>query len=170
MTVTVRPEAPADESAVRRVHEAAFPTPAEARLVDLLRQDGQARVSLVAVAAGEVVGHVLFSPVTLDGVSTEPAALGLAPVAVLPDWQRRGVGSALIRAGLEACRRLGTPWVVVLGWPAYYPRFGFEPAGPRRLGNEYGAGEAFQVQELIPGSLPAAGGLVRYAPEFALAL
>jgi putative acetyltransferase len=112
---------------------------------------------------GAVVGHVLFSPVTVAGA---PDGIGLAPLAVLPAHQRRGVGSALVREGLEACRRLGCPFVVVLGHPGYYPRFGFRRAAGAGLGNEYGADEAFMVLALRPGSLPAGGGLVRYGPDF----
>jgi putative acetyltransferase len=162
----VRPEQPGDIEAVARVHEAAFPTPAEARLVGLLRAAGKATVTLVAVSEGRVVGHVLFSPVTIDGCPT--VGLGLAPVAVLPECQRRGVGSSLIEAGLDACRGAGVSYAVVLGHPDYYPRFGFRRASERGLGNEYGADEAFMVLELRPASLPPGGGLVRYAPEFAL--
>jgi len=162
-----RPEMPADLAAVRRVHEAAFPTPAEARLVDQLRAQGRALVSLVAEPAGEVVGHILFSPIEVEGVPLSHLALGLAPVAVLPAFQRQGVGSRLVRAGLEACRVLGCGFVVVLGEPGYYGRFGFERAGRLGLRNEYGADDAFRVIELSPGSIPPAGGLVKYAPEFA---
>lgn len=162
----VRPEQPGDTEAVARVHEAAFPTTAEARLVALLRGAGKAMVSLVALSEERVVGHILFSPVTIDG--SPMVGAGLAPVAVLPKCQRRGVGSRLIEAGLDACRAAGVPFVVVLGHPEYYPRFGFRRASERGLGNEYGADEAFRVLELRPGSLPPGGGLVRYASEFAL--
>jgi putative acetyltransferase len=158
---------PADLAAVRRVHEAAFPTPAEARLVDQLRAQGRALVSLVAEQAGEVVGHILFSPIEVEGVSLLRLAVGLAPVAVLPSCQRQGVGSRLVRDGLEACRGLGCGFVVVLGEPGYYGRFGFGRASRWGLRNEYGADDAFQVIELVPGSIPSSGGLVKYAPEFA---
>lgn len=161
----VRPEQPGDAAAVAHVHESAFPTSAEARLVGLLRDAGKASVSLVAVAGGGVIGHILFSPVTIDGSPTVGA--GLAPVAVLPDCQRRGVGSRLIEAGLDACRGAGVPYVVVLGHPEYYLRFGFRRASEQGLANEYGADDAFMVQELRPGSLPTGGGMVRYAAEFA---
>src|SRR5262245_38064758 len=117
----IRPERAGDEAAIRAVHRSAFPADAEARLVDRLRANGKARVSLVAEADGLVVGHVLFSPVTVEGRST-CVGLGLAPLAVAPDHQRRGVGSALVREGLAACRRQGCGFVVVLGHPAYYPR------------------------------------------------
>jgi putative acetyltransferase len=160
--VTIRPERAGDADAIRAVHCAAFPTDAEARLVDRLRAAGQARVVLVAEVDGRVVGHVVFSPVSVAGAQ----GLGLAPVAVLPERQRSGVGSELIREGLEACRRDGWPFVVVLGHPAYYPRFGFRRAGPLGLANEYGADEAFMVLELRPDGLPTAGGLVKYGPEF----
>jgi putative acetyltransferase len=166
------PERANDQAGIRAVHLAAFPTPIEADLVDRLRSNGRAMVSLVAREGDAVVGHVLFSPVTIHAVDTphgEPLAhgLGLAPVAVLPESQQRGVGAALIKAGLARCREMSVPSVIVLGEPEYYARFGFEPASRHRLTSEYNAGDAFQVLLLAPDSLPAQGGLVRYGDEFA---
>nr|AHG52947.1 hypothetical protein META_00021 [uncultured organism] len=161
----IRPEQPGDSAGIYAVHCAAFPSDVEARLVDRLRANRQAIVSLVAEEEGRIVGHILFSPVVIAG-QTESRGLGLAPVAVAPDWQRRGVGSALIRAALAACRGLDCGFVVLLGHPDYYPRFGFERASRFGLTNEYGADEAFMVLEMRPGSLPPGGGLVRYGPEF----
>jgi putative acetyltransferase len=165
--VRIRPERADDAAAVRAVHCAAFPTDAEARLVERLRACGAACVSLVAEVDDAVVGHVLFSPVSVVAASGCRQGLGLAPLAVLPAHQRCGVGSALVREGLAVCRQAGWAFVVVLGHPGYYPRFGFRQASAAGLGNEYGADKAFMVLELQPGSLPAGGGLVRYGPEFA---
>jgi putative acetyltransferase len=162
----IRPEHAGDEAAVRAVVEAAFPTPAEARLVDALRAAGQVLVSLVAERGGEVVGHVLFSPVTIDGARVASGA-GLAPLAVHPAWQRHGIGGALVREGLRRCAASGVGFVVVLGDAAYYGRFGFRRAAARGLGNEYGADENFGVVELVPGCLAGVTGVVRYGPEFA---
>jgi putative acetyltransferase len=164
--LTIRPERAEDEAAIRAVHCAAFPTDTEARLVDRLRTGGHARVSLVAEEDGVVVGHIVFSPVLVGAPPARCEGLGLAPVAVLPAHQRQGVGSALTRAGLAVCRQEGIAFVVVLGHPGYYPRFGFQPASAAGLDNEYGAEEAFMVLELQPGALPTPGGLVRYGPEF----
>jgi putative acetyltransferase len=158
---TVRAEQPGDEAAIHAVHTAAFPTLAEADLVDALRAAGRLRVSLVALESRAVVGHVAFSP--LDA----PGGVGLAPLAVRPPWQRRGIGERLVRRGLEACRAVGAGFVVVLGDPAYYGRFGFAPAARWGLLDDYGGGGAFQALELIAGQLPVGVGLVRYAPEFA---
>jgi putative acetyltransferase len=163
MNVLVRPELPEDAAAVHEVHRRAFPTAGEADLVDALRAAGKAHVSLVALVDSLVVGHILFSPITVDGVGL---GLGLAPVAVLPAHQGKGIGSRLIEEGLAVCRREGVPLVVVLGEPGFYAQFGFRRAGEHGLGNEYGADEPFRVMELRPGSIPPAGGLVRYAPEF----
>jgi putative acetyltransferase len=163
---TVRPEQARDAPFVHAVHRAAFGAEDEAHLVDRLRAGGWARVSLVAEAEGAVIGHILFSPVSIVGAEASCRGLGLAPMAVLPAHQRRGVGGALIREGLAACRREGVGFVVVIGHPGYYPRFGFRPAGAMRLTNEFGADDAFLVLELQAGSLPARGGLVRYGPEF----
>lgn len=162
--LTIRTEQPGDIDAIRRVHEAAFPTPDEARLVDALRAMGQLLISLVADDGGDVTGHIAFSPVR---VGNEGGGVGLAPLAVLPARQGRGIGSRLIREGLEICKHNGYGFVVVLGHPLYYPRFGFVRASTHGLGNEYGAAEAFMVQELRPNGLPKAGGLVRYGPAFA---
>ena len=160
----VRPEKPEDHDPIRTVHAASFPTPCEARLVDALRAAGHLSISLVAVERRQVVGHAAFSPVSLPGTSD---GVGLAPVAVLRAFRRRGIAARLIREGLAICERSGHGFVVVLGDPAYYRRFGFGPASGWRLRDEYGGGDAFQTLELRPGAIPTDGGLVRYAPEFA---
>src|SRR5688572_13289980 len=122
MTATIQAEQPGDETAIRAVHDAAFPGPLEGRLVDDLRRAGRLTISMVAVVDEQIVGHIAFSPVTVgDGA----VGLGLAPLGVLPTMHGRGIGSALAEAGLARCRDLGTGFVVVLGSPAYYGRFGF---------------------------------------------
>ena len=162
--ITVRPEDERDAPAVRAVHEAAFGQPDEAGLVDALRAaDAHVpELCLVAETAGEVVGHVMFSRAGLgDG-----EALALAPVGVLPAWQRRGVGAALCREGLRLAETTRFPLVIVLGHAGYYPRFGFEPA--RRLGIE----APFEVPDeswmacRLPAYEPSARGVVRYARAF----
>lgn len=161
----VRPEEAADRAAIRAVHAAAFPTDAEAGLVDRLRVNGRLTLGLVAAVDDAIVGHVAFSPVSVAGRST--GGLGLAPLAVLPSQQRHGVGSQLVRAGLAKCHELGAPFVVLLGHSEYYPRFGFRVASTFGLDNEYGATDSFFAIELQPGGVPPGGGMVRYAPEFA---
>ena len=163
----VRAEAPEDSPSVRRVNELAFDGAVEANLVDALRESGAAHVSLVAEEDGRVVGHILFSPVTVESAGGVWGATGLAPMAVLPERQGRGVGSALVREGLKECRRLGHDIVFVLGHADYYPRFGFRPAGPLGLTCEFPSPEEFfMVAELRPGALAGRTGLVRYRPEF----
>ena len=162
--ILIRAEQAGDAGAIHAIHAGSFPTVAEARLVDMLRDVGRLSVSLVAEAGGEVIGHVGFSPVT---VASGEVGAGLAPVAVLAAHRRRGVAARLIEAGLAECRAAGFVWVVVLGEPGYYSRFGFRPAQEVGLSDEYGGGPAFQAMELAPGGLPTGAGLVRYAPEFA---
>ena len=118
----IRAEEQLDRAGVRAVNVAAFETALEANLVDALRDQAEPIVSLVAEDDGVIVGHIMFSPVSLSG---HPALhiMGLAPMAVSPARQRKGIGSALVRAGLERCRRLGIGAVVVLGHPAYLPTF-----------------------------------------------
>ncbi|HEX8559233.1 MAG TPA: N-acetyltransferase [Pyrinomonadaceae bacterium] len=165
--LTVRAEAPEDRESVRRVNEAAFGRAGEADLVEALRAGGRHSVSLVAEEAGRVVGHILFSPLTVESGAGEWVAQGLGPMAVVPGRQRRGVGSLLVREGLRSCARLGHEVVFVLGHADYYPRFGFRAAAREGLACEFPAPEeCFMVAELRPGALAGRKGLVRYAPEF----
>jgi putative acetyltransferase len=165
MTSIIRPETPADIGAIHGIHAAAFRTDGEARLVEALRNGGKLSVSLVAELTGELVGHIAFSPVTLEGT---PGGVGLGPVAVAPEFQSRGFGGQLIREGLAVCRREDYRFVVVLGNPTYYGRFGFVAASRWALKDEFGGGDAFMGMELQPGAIRAGGGLMRYAAEFNL--
>ena len=162
----IRGEQPGDAAAIRHVNTTAFDTSLEADLVDALREQARPIVSLVADEGGIVTGHILFSPVTL---SSQPGLLlmGLAPMAVVRDQQRRGVGSALVRAGLDECRRLGVVAVAVLGHADYYPRFGFRPASSFGLVSQYDVpDDAFMALELEPGALRGHAGTIRYHPAF----
>lgn len=161
---SIQAETAANKEAVRQVHVNAFPTAAEADLVDRLRDNRNLRVSLVAEYKEQVVGHIAFSPVRDE--SGAGMGLGLAPVAVLSSHQRKAIGSRLIEAGLDACRESGADYIVVLGDPAYYGRFGFVPANRFGLTCEYTDGDAFQVIELRDGALNNVTGLIRYADEF----
>lgn len=164
--MNVREERAQDRTGVRRVNLSAFETDAEANLVDALREQASPHVSLVAESDGEIVGHIMFSPVTL-GEHVRPTIMGLAPMAVLPGHQRQGIGSVLARAGLEGCRRLGCGAVVVLGHPSFYPRFGFRPASQFGVRCEYDApDEAFMLVELQEGCMRNVGGTASYHPAF----
>ncbi len=162
----IRPERPEDIPSIHDLEQAAFGRGAEADLVDLIRSRGKAILSLVAEDAGSLVGHVLFSPVILEGWF-DLRGLGLGPIAVHPEIQHKGIGSRLIRAGLAWCREQGYDYVVLLGDPHYYSRFGFRTASGLGLGNEYGVDEEFMAVELYPQALKGADGVVKYAAEFA---
>lgn len=164
MNILIRPELPEDHSTVEKIHTSAFPTDAESRVVNAIRANGLAVVSLVAVADGNVVGHILFSPVTTHPPTPE-MGFGLAPVAVLPAYHGKGIGSQLIRAGLVRCRELGCDYAVVLGGPKYYMRFGFKKASEFGLQNEYGVEDEFMAIQF--NAFPM-GGLVKYTPEFSM--
>lgn len=161
--MVIRAEHVDDIPAIAAVHIAAFPTPAEARVVDALRKAGRLTISLLAEQNGIVGGHVALSPITIAG---EGGGLGLGPIAVLPQFHRQGIGKSLVNQALAEARKLGTGLVVVLGSPAYYGRFGFKPASGFGLSDEYGGGGAFQAIELRPGAT-CHRGVVQYAPEFA---
>jgi len=123
--IEIRDEQPGDVGAVWEVNRQAFDQEQEGRIIDALREHGGALLSLVAIADGAVVGHIMFSPLTVGLVVG--AALG--PMAVLPAYQRQGIGSRLVERGVERLRSDGSPFIVVIGHPEFYPRFGFESAG-----------------------------------------
>ena len=165
--VSVRLEAPDDWRAIREVNERAFGQPNEADLVDALRQAAHPFISMVATENSTVVGHISFSPITI-GADPAPVGLGLAPMAVVPERQNSGIGSQLVRSGLDECRRQDRHLIVVVGHPTYYPRFGFVPGSRRGLTCEYPVpDDVFMVLELTPGALRGRSGLVRYHPAFA---
>jgi putative acetyltransferase len=165
--IVIRCEEPDDVGAIRVVHERAFGQPAEANLVDALRAHGKATLSLVAEQNAQIVGHILFSPVTIEADGSVVAGMGLAPMAVLPERQNRGIGSRLVEAGLAQCRAAGHERAVVLGHPEFYPRFGFIPASRYGLRSEYEVrDEVFMAMELRDGAMQGCAGLVKYASEF----
>jgi putative acetyltransferase len=165
--ILVRPEQPTDIAAIREVNERAFASPDEAKLVEALRQAHAITMSLVAEVDGRIVGHILFSPVDIDRDNGQDIAVGLGPMAVLPDVQRRGIGKALLGTGLEKIRDAGHGAIVVVGHPSYYPRFGFKSASEFGLRWEVAGHEnAFFAIELRPGFLGVRPGVVRYRPEF----
>lgn len=162
----IRPEKPSDTLAIHTLNASAFDTPAEADLVDSLREQAKPYVSLVADDSGTIVGHIMFTPVLLPGCSMLNI-MGLAPMAVTHTRQRQGLGSALVRSGLDACKQLGCGAVVVLGHAEYYPKFRFVPSARFGIRSEYDVPEdVFMVVELIPGYLRGASGIVKYHPAF----
>ena len=166
-TMTIRPERPEDASRVRHVNELAFGQPMEADLVERLRQGCTDSLSLVA-EDDAVVGHILFTPVAIESEERRVLGMGLAPMAVLPGRQRQGIGSQLVRRGLDILRERGCPFVVVIGHPEYYPRFGFEPASTHRLASQWDGvpDAAFMVQILDAYAMAGVSGVAKYRDEF----
>ena len=165
--ISVRQERPEDVPAIRDVNEQAFGRVDEADIVDALRKRGAVSISLVAIQEDQVVGHILFSPVTIKSEHSSFEAIALGPMAVLPSHQRQGIGSQLVRAGLEQCKKLGQSIAIVLGHPEFYPRFGFKPSRPFGIRWENDVSpEVFMVAELSEGALNGRSGVVVYQPEF----
>ena len=162
----IRREKRSDILDVREVNECAFKGSVEARLVELLRDGNKVVVSLVATLDDKVVGHIMFSPITIESNPKNARGLGLAPLAVLPKYQGRGIGKSLVARGLEECREEEYDIIAVLGDEPYYSRFGFKRASIFGLRNEYDVGENFMVLELKADALKFASGLVKYQPEF----
>ena len=163
----IRDEAESDAAAVRALLMAAFESPVEAGIVDALRLACSDRISLVAEDGGEVAGHILFTPVDLATTAGVVRGYGLAPLAVRPDRQRRGIGSRLVHAGLARVREAGAPFVIVIGHPDYYPRFGFAPASRHGVRCQWPdiPDAAVMLLVLDPTRTPFEGE-ARYRPEF----
>jgi putative acetyltransferase len=167
LDVSIRHECSGDIDAIGRIHEEAFGQPQEACLVEQLRANHGILLSLVAVAAGQIVGHILYSPVSLDAGGTEVQGAGLGPMAVLPGFQRAGVGSRLVAEGTRRLRQRGCPFIVVVGHPDYYPRFGFVPGSRHGVRCQWDVPDAaFMMLPLDRSRLDAAPGLARYRDEF----
>ena len=169
MNPVIRPEQPDDYQAVRAVNLAAFDTAVEADLADAMRETPEyvPELSLVAELDGQIVGHALFSEVTVEQEAGELRALSLGPIAVLPNHQNRGIGSALIEHGHRRGRELGYPFVVLIGHPWYYPRFGYQQARQFGLETIWDVSDpVFMVCELESGALKTAAGTIRYPEPF----
>jgi putative acetyltransferase len=166
--ITIRPEQPGDVDAVRAVNLRAFPHPVEADLVDKLRVACPEAVSLVAELDGKVVGHILFTSVTVQTRTGEILGMGLGPMAVVPDCQRQGIGSLLVGAGLDVLRERACPFVVVLGHAGYYPRFGFAPASRHgiRCSWEGIPDNVFMAIVFDKKTMSGVSGVARYRNEF----
>jgi putative acetyltransferase len=170
--ISIRPEEAKDYDQVRAINLAVFEDGPEADLVDTLRSSCADCLSLVAEEAGELMGHILFTPVVVASSEHRIEGMGLAPMAVTPELHRSGIGSQLVSHGLEVLRKRSCPFVVVLGHPEYYPRFGFERASAHGLRSQWDRvpDEAFMVTVFDRGSLAGGGGVARYWEEFDAAM
>lgn len=167
MNLTIRIERSSDHAAVYEVNRLAFGRVEEADLIERIRSLTSEIISMVAVLGDLIVGHVLFSPVTVQTNPSETAALGLGPVAILPDYQRQGHGTRLTEVGLRQCKLSGCKVVFVLGHPEYYPRFGFRPsANGGFFFKNHEFDPYFFFLELEPGASSELSGEVCYLPPF----
>jgi putative acetyltransferase len=165
--MTTRQEGPEDAEAIRRVNAEAFGQPQETRLVEQLRANHGILLSLVALVDDQVVGHILYSPVRLGEGNHEVGGAGLGPMAVLPAFQGKGVGSKLVTEGNERLRQAGCPFIVVLGHPGYYPRFGVVPASRHGVGCQWDVpDEAFMLLPLDGAGRVLPPGVAWYRDEF----
>jgi putative acetyltransferase len=169
--IRIREEQPQDREAVHEVNVRAFGRNLEADLVDRMRHNCRDLLSLVAMKQNDVVGHILFTPTIIDNPERSVQGMGLAPVSVLPEYQRRGIGSELIRTGIAMLRDRRCPFVIVLGHSEYYPRFGFEPASRYAIHSEWKVpAEAFMILVLNESEMQGISGTAKYRPEFAEAM
>lgn len=168
MMRSIREENDGDFAAIRQINVQAFGGFEEADIVDKLRDAGSSVLSLVACHNDDVVGHIQFSPVVIEHGGGATEGVGLGPMAVLPDFQRRGFGSALVEAGIEALIDRSYPFVVVLGHPDYYPRFDFEPASGHEISCQWPGipDAAFMVRILDEEVMRNVHGQARYVEVF----
>ena len=166
--INIRIESRKDIHQVRLLNEQAFEQPAEANVVDKLRRNCPDYLSLVAEDGRNIVGHILFTQAVIEDTGGVIQGMGLAPMAVMPARQRQGIGSRLVKRGLEILREQGCPFVIVLGHPEYYPRFGFERASKYGLSSQWEGvpDEAFMVIVMDQAALTGISGVAKYRAEF----
>ncbi len=166
--ITIRQEKPEDIAAVSAINKTAFGQPTEAAIVDSIRAACPDAVSLVALDDDRIVGHIFFSPVLVSSATESTQGMGLAPMAVLPERQRQGIGSMLVQAGIDTMRERNCPFIIVLGHPEYYPRFGFVSASQYGLSCQWDGipDEVFMVMILDEVSIASVSGTARYRDEF----
>jgi len=166
--IEIRLEQPKDIDEVRLLNDTAFAQPTEGRIVDKLRKSCKGILSLVAISNNKVIGHILFSPVTIETQSDVIEGMGLAPMAVLPEWQNQGIGSKLVKEGLRIVNSTKCPFLSVLGHENYYPRFGFQRASKYGLQSQWEGipDEAFMAMILNDSVMKGVSGIVRYRDEF----
>jgi putative acetyltransferase len=168
--IIIRHETPTDTDAIHIVNKLAFDSREdEPGLVNAIRKSENfiQELSLVAEKNGQILGHILFSRIHIEIENGQIPALALAPMAVLPDYQKQCIGSRLVRHGLDECKRLGYSIVIVLGHVAYYPRFGFSAASAKSLDCPFGdCGNAWMALELVPAALKGVCGSVIYPSAF----
>jgi putative acetyltransferase len=164
----IRPETREDMKGVHALNELAFGQPLEADIVDKLRNNCDSLLSLVATEKEKIVGHILFSPAEIEGPHGAIKGTGLAPMAVLPGLQRQGIGTLLIKKGIEELKKLRFPFIIVLGHHEYYPRFGFERASLYEIKCQWGGipDEAFMILWLDKSTAGQVSGLAKYREEF----
>jgi putative acetyltransferase len=168
LNITIRAATPDDWPAIVEINDLAFEGATESALIGAIERSGRPVISLVARADDVRVGHIFFSPVRIRSQGPPIPAAALAPMAVTPRFQRSGIGTQLVEAGLRACVEQGYQLVVVVGHPRFYQRFGFSRAAGAGLESVYsGAGDAFMVIELAAGVLKGRTGVVEYPDEFA---
>lgn len=167
----IRREQPQDIPEIRQVLIRAFGQKQEASIVEKLRKNCNSILSLVAFTDGKVVGHIMFSPVVIEGKQGKLVGTGLAPLAVLPEYQRKGIGTQLIQTSIARFKEGGCPFIIVIGHPEYYARFGFERAGRFGINSEWNVpDEAFMVLILDKKAMNGITGVVRYRREWAEAM
>ena len=166
--IKIREEIPQDIDTIRAINEQAFGQPQEANIVDKLRANCDGLLFLVALKDEKIIGHILFNPVTIEGHHGIPKGMGLAPMAVLPEFQRHGVGSELVQAGIEILGKSKCPFIIVLGHPEYYPRFGFERASLYGIKSQWEGvpDPAFMILWLDRTMTNYVSGVAKYRDEF----
>lgn len=166
-SIQVRPENPSDYAIITQINEQAFGRVNEARLIELIRSSPNyiPELALVADYQGTVVGYILFSWIDLVGAETDPV-LGLAPLAVKPEFQKQGIGRQLVEAGLKIAETRGDRLVIVLGEPEFYSKFGFKPSVHYQIQSPFPVPEQYFQVKPLKNYRPTDQGTVVYPAAF----